>query len=103
MAVFGALFGRMVTALAGRAMARIVGGAGAGPAGLVVGAALPMLARRLGPLAMIGVAVGAWAVGKLVSARAKPDADPNLPLPDLIAAPDPAPRVSTDLNAKFGA
>jgi hypothetical protein len=100
-----ALFGRMATALAGRAVARTVGGAGAGPAGMVIGAALPMVARRLGPLGMIGFAVGAWAVGKVVSERAaaKHATDVHLPLPDLVEAPDPNPRLSKDLSvAKFG-
>jgi len=100
-----ALFGRMVTALAGRAVARTVGGVGAGSAGLVIGAALPMVARRLGPLGMVGVAVGAWAVGKVVSERAAAKSDTALPqpLPDLIKAPDPEPRASRDLSeAKFG-
>lgn len=100
-----AIFGRMATALAGRAVARNVAGVGAGPAGLVIGAALPMVARRLGPLGMIGLAVGAWAVGKIVSERADAadaaaaaDAEVHLqPLPDLIEAPDPSPRASKDL------
>jgi hypothetical protein len=65
-----AIMGRIVTAVAGRAVARSVGGIAAGPAGLVLGAALPMLARRLGPMGMIGVAVGAWAINKVIVERA---------------------------------
>ena len=65
-----AIMGRIVTAVAGRAVARSVGGIAAGPAGLVLGAALPMLARRLGPMGMIGVAVGAWAINKVIAERA---------------------------------
>jgi hypothetical protein len=64
-----ALLGRLVTAVAGRAVARTVGGAAAGPAGLVLGTALPMLARRLGPMGMVGVAVGAWAVNRILARR----------------------------------
>lgn len=64
-----ALLGRLVTAVAGRAVARTVGGAAAGPAGLILGTALPMLARRLGPMGMVGVAVGAWAVNRILTRR----------------------------------
>jgi hypothetical protein len=65
-----ALLGRVVTAMAGRAVARTVGGAAAGPAGLVLGSALPLLARRLGPMGMVGVAVGAWAINRIIHDRA---------------------------------
>ena len=64
------LVGRVVTAVAGRTAARSVGGVAAGPAGLVLGATLPMLARRLGPMGMVGVAVGAWAVNRIIAKRA---------------------------------
>jgi hypothetical protein len=56
------MIGKVMTALAGRSIARTVGGAAAGPAGAVIGAAvpvvLPRLARTLGPAGMVGVAVG---------------------------------------------
>ena len=61
-----ALLGNLVSAVAGRALARTVGGAAAGPAGAAIGMALPMVARRLGPLGMAGMAVGgvsAWLSG----------------------------------------
>jgi hypothetical protein len=82
-----ALLGRMVTAVAGRAVARTVGGAAAGPAGLVIGTALPMLARRLGPMGMIGVAVGAWAVNRIMHERAAAAAAPSV-VPVPASAPD---------------
>ena len=66
-----ALFGNLVSAVAGRTLARIVGGANAGPAGAAIGMALPMVARRLGPLGMAGMAVGAWAVGHYLEQQAE--------------------------------
>lgn len=95
-----AIFGRIVSALAGRALARTVGGAAAGPAGMVIGAALPMVARRLGPLGMAGLAVGAWAIGKAagkygapkpVEIGAKALGEPLLP------SPDPSPNAEKGL------
>ena len=65
------LFANLVTSLAGRAVAQTIGGAAAGPVGMALGAAVPFVARRLGPFGMIGVAVGAWAVGKLLAKRAE--------------------------------
>ncbi|PZN92331.1 MAG: hypothetical protein DCF31_16670 [Alphaproteobacteria bacterium] len=59
-----AVVGRLVSTLAGQALARTFGGAGAGPAGAALGFALPMVARRLGPLGMAGMAVGAWAINR---------------------------------------
>jgi uncharacterized protein YqgC (DUF456 family) len=56
------MIGKVVTALAGRTIARTVGGAAAGPAGAIIGAAvpivLPRVARTLGPVGMIAAAVG---------------------------------------------
>ncbi|MGL6043620.1 MAG: hypothetical protein ACRC1J_06815 [Sandaracinobacteroides sp.] len=56
------MIGKIVTALAGRTIARTVGGAAAGPAGAIIGAAvpivLPRVARALGPFGMIAAAVG---------------------------------------------
>ncbi len=53
---------QIISTAAGTAIARTVGGVASGPAGMVIGAVLPRLARRIGPLGMIGVAVGMWAV-----------------------------------------
>jgi hypothetical protein len=100
-----ALISNLVSTVAVRAVAERLGGAAAGPAGMVLGAALPFVARRLGPMGMVGVAVGAWAVSKLIAARADaqnqahPSAEPmiGLPLPDFVETPDPNPHPGTDL------
>jgi hypothetical protein len=56
------MIGKIVTALAGRTIARTVGGAAAGPAGALIGAAIPVVlpraARALGPAGMVAAAVG---------------------------------------------
>jgi uncharacterized protein YqgC (DUF456 family) len=56
------MIGKIVSALAGRSIAQTVGGASAGPAGALVGAAIPLvlprIARTLGPVGMIAAAVG---------------------------------------------
>ena len=41
------MIGKVMTALAGRSIARTVGGAAAGPAGAVIGAAVPVVMPRL--------------------------------------------------------
>ncbi|MFZ4688360.1 MAG: hypothetical protein ACOYLS_03885 [Polymorphobacter sp.] len=98
-----ALIGRIVTALAGRAVARGVGDASAGPAGMVIGAALPFVAKRLGPMGMAGLAIGAWAIGKVASSRVAAEAEAvkpliGSPLPDLELSPDPNPATGTRLR-----
>lgn len=56
------MIGKLMTAVAGRSIARTLGGAAAGPAGAVIGAAVPLVlprvARTLGPIGIVGVAVG---------------------------------------------
>jgi len=56
------MIGKIVTAIAGRSIARSMGGAAAGPAGALIGAALPVVlptaARALGPLGMVAAALG---------------------------------------------
>lgn len=56
------MIGKIVTAIAGRSIARTVGGAAAGPAGALIGAAIPVVlpraARALGPVGMVAAAVG---------------------------------------------
>lgn len=56
------MIGKLLTAAAGRSIARTIGGASAGPAGAVIGAAapamIPAIARRLGPGGMVAAAVG---------------------------------------------
>ena len=95
------LVAKVVTSLAGRAVAQSLGGASAGPVGMVLGAALPFVARRLGPVGMVGVAVGAWAITKMLKAQAEADAARppimTLPLPDLKPSPDLDPHPGSDL------
>jgi hypothetical protein len=63
------MFGRIITALAGRSIARNVGGPGGGLTGAVIGAAIPTLARRMGPMGMIAAAAGGYAVKKMMDKR----------------------------------
>jgi len=60
----------MVIGLATRQVARGLGGAAAGPAGMVLGLALPYAARALGPAGMVGLAVGGWVMQRVLERRA---------------------------------
>lgn len=60
---------RLIGTAATSLVARQIGGA-AGPAGAVLGFALPFVARRLGPMGMVAMAVGAWAVSRLLKDEA---------------------------------
>ena len=55
-------------------LARQLGGTTAGPAGALLGIALPFVARRFGPLGMVGMAVGAWAINRVMKEQAARDA-----------------------------
>ncbi len=74
------MLGRIVSGLAGRSVARRVGGRGAGPLGTLVGLALPTVLRRFGPLGMIGVALGGYAFRKLGERYAPPAPEPQSPI-----------------------
>jgi len=63
------MLGRIFGAVAGDAVARTFGGARAGPLGAVAGIVVPTVLRRLGPLGMIGAAVGAYAVKKYLDSQ----------------------------------
>ncbi|MGL4541027.1 MAG: hypothetical protein ACRCUI_00790 [Polymorphobacter sp.] len=63
------MIGRLITTLAGGAIAKQVGGVAAGPAGLIAGAVLPGVLRRLGPAGMIAAAVGGYVVSKVIEKR----------------------------------
>lgn len=69
------MLGNLIRMAAGRAVARQVGGASAGPLGMAAGAALPFVLRRFGPLGMIGAAVGGYAVKKYMEKRARNEVD----------------------------
>lgn len=64
------MIGKLIGAAASSMVARKIGGSAAGPAGAVIGMALPMVARRLGPLGMVAMAVGAWAVTRQMKVQA---------------------------------
>lgn len=63
------MIGNLIRMVAGRAVARQVGGVSAGPLGMAAGAALPFVLKRFGPLGMIGAAVGGYAVKKYLDKR----------------------------------
>ncbi len=71
------MIGRLITALAGRSIARHAGGPGGGITGAAIGAALPTLARRIGPMGMIAAAAGGYAVKKMVDKRRMQSAGTN--------------------------
>ena len=76
-----ALLGRIISAAAGRAAARQLGGVSAGPLGALAGVALPFMLRRFGPLGMIGMALGGYAVKKIADAEGQRQArDATAPL-----------------------
>jgi uncharacterized protein YqgC (DUF456 family) len=58
------MLGRIVSMIAGRSIARNVGGVASGPAGAVIGVLLPTVLRRLGPQGMILAWVGGHVVKK---------------------------------------
>jgi hypothetical protein len=64
----------MIGSTATSLVARQIGGVAAGPAGAVLGLALPFIARRLGPAGMVAMAVGAWAITRLLEDEAKKNA-----------------------------
>jgi len=63
------MMGRTVMGLAARAVGRTLGGASAGPLGLAIGIALPMVTRALGPAGMVGLALGSWAVKRTMEKK----------------------------------
>ena len=60
------MIGRLIGTTATTILARQIGGVAAGPAGAVIGMALPFVARRLGPMGMVAMAIGAWAIARLL-------------------------------------
>jgi hypothetical protein len=61
-------------AMAARTVGRSLGGVSAGPLGLAVGVALPMLTRSLGPAGMVALAAGSWAMRRAIAKRRPPAA-----------------------------
>lgn len=64
------MFGRIIAMVAGRSIARSVGGVASGPAGAMIGVLLPTVLRRLGPQGMIVAALGGYVVKKAMKQRA---------------------------------
>jgi hypothetical protein len=62
----------MVSAMVGQKVVADIGHDATGPAGAMVGMALSLVSRKLGPLGMIGVAVGLWAMHQAKRVRAAP-------------------------------
>ncbi len=58
------MLGRIISMVAGRSIARTVGGAASGPAGAMIGVLLPTVLRRMGPQGMIVAALGGYVVKK---------------------------------------
>jgi hypothetical protein len=81
---------RAVAAAATRQIASRVSGANLGPIGNVASVALPFVLRRVSPLGMVAMAVGAWGVGKLAQAM-PPAATPAPPARQPIITPPPIP------------
>lgn len=63
------MIGRIVSAMAGRSLARNTAGGMGGIGGAAIGAALPTLMRRMGPMGMIAAAAGGYAVKRMVDKR----------------------------------
>lgn len=61
------MLSRMIGATATSMIARQIGGLAGGPAGAALGFALPFIARRLGPAGMVAMAVGAWAITRILN------------------------------------
>jgi hypothetical protein len=80
---------RAVAAAASRQIATRVAGANLGPIGNVASVALPFVLRRVSPLGMVAMAVGAWGVGQL--AKAAPATPPAPPARQPIITPPPIP------------
>lgn len=74
------MLGRIIGALAGRSIARRAGGANAGLAGTLIGAALPTVMRRFGPVGMVAAALGTYAFGKYSERRAARPVEPTSPI-----------------------
>ena len=65
------MLGRLVSMMAGRSVARSVGGVASGPAGAVVGLLLPTVLRRLGPGGMLAAAIGGHVVRRAMKKAAR--------------------------------
>jgi hypothetical protein len=81
---------RAVAAAASRQIASRVSGSHLGPIGNVAAVALPFVLRRVSPLGLAAMAVGAWGLGKLAQsmpAEAAPEPQPAAPHAPLVTPP----------------
>jgi hypothetical protein len=78
---------RAVAAAASRQIAARVSGAQLGPLGNAAAVALPFVLRRVSPLGLAAMAVGAWGLGKL--AQAAPAAADTAATPSPTVTPPP--------------
>ena len=92
---------RAAAAAASRQIAARVSGSHLGPVGNVAALALPFVLRRVSPLGLAAMAVGAWGVGQL--AKAAPAAAAPEPAPETARAPQvtPPPIAWTAPNDAF--
>ncbi|ABC64567.1 hypothetical protein ELI_12375 [Erythrobacter litoralis HTCC2594] len=68
------MIGKMIGALVGGKLAQNARGIG-GPTGAVIGAAVPMVLRRLSLPAMVAMGVGGYAVKKYMDRKEEPKTD----------------------------
>jgi hypothetical protein len=81
---------RAVAAAASRQIASRVSGSHLGPIGNVAAVALPIALRRVSPLGLAAMAVGAWGLGQLAKAapvEAAPEPQPEAPRAPLVTPP----------------
>ena len=81
---------RAVAAAASRQIASRVSGSHLGPIGNVAAVALPFALRRVSPLGLAAMAVGAWGLGQLAKAapvEAAPEPQPEAPRAPLVTPP----------------
>jgi hypothetical protein len=81
---------RAVAAAASRQIASRVSGSQLGPIGNVAAVALPFALRRVSPLGLAAMAVGAWGLGQLAKAapvEAAPEPQPEAPRAPLVTPP----------------
>ena len=73
------MIGRTLIGFAGRKLGRTLGGVSGGPLGLAVGIALPTVTRALGPVGVIGMLVGSWAVKRALDTKEAKQQSPEEP------------------------
>lgn len=81
---------RAAAAAATRQIASRVSGSHLGPIGNVAAVALPFMLRRVSPVTLAAIAVGAWGVGQLARAApaaAEPAAPPAPPRAPIVTPP----------------